>query len=131
MGILLVTLSCEKENSSNNFPKMGDYRLSKLLHYSSSTSTTPSRGVEYSYDGNGNLIKESFYDYLPSTVLWTYKTYEYSGNKKIKQKIYDGVVGNLTLGLYIDYYYTDDKLIKEETYRSSGSIANSMNYEYE
>jgi len=123
--------SCDKEDYSiSHNPEK--FQLTKILQYSSSTSRSPVRGVEYTYDNSGNMIRESFYDYQPTTFLWTYKEYEYSGNKVIKEKIYDGEVGNLRFSQYVDYTYEDDKLVKEEYCRVvDGSLLNSMNYEYD
>ena len=123
--------SCNKEDSSD-YSDSEKFKLTKILHYSNSTSREPARGVEYTYDKAGNMVIESFYDYLPTTILWTYKEYEYSGMKKVKMKIFDGVAGNLRLGLYVDYIYVNDRIAKEEEYSGvNGSLINSMNYEYD
>ena len=134
-AVLLILIgsfsSCDKEYSSV-YTDSENFRLTKILHYSNSTSREPARGVEYKYDKVGNMIKESFYDYQPTTILWTYKEYEYSGGKKVKMTIFDRVSGNLRLGQYVDYIYVDDRLVKEETYIGfDGTFYDAMNYEYD
>jgi hypothetical protein len=132
---IFIGYACNKDSDDlieNEYSRASDYRIKRMVHYSSSNSTKESRGIEYSYDDSGNLIKESYYDYYPQKILWTYKEYDYSGNKKIRQNVYDGAVTNLTLGLYYIYHYTNDNLTKEELFRGyDNSFAYAMNYEYD
>jgi hypothetical protein len=118
-------LSCDKED--NNPEK---FRLSKILYYANSTSANPTDGVEYTYDEAGNLVKESFYGYVPTTELYMYYEYEYSGNKKITMKTFRGSGGNFRLNWYNDYFYEGNHLIKDEYREADGSISYSVNYEY-
>jgi len=113
--ILLVTVwticSCEEPDIE---PTLNKYRLSRILHYSSSTSGKPYGLVELDYDDRGNLVKESMFDW--PDILTAYKVYEYTNGRKTKEKIFGGQVGDLTLTGYINYYYTNDNVTKEEWY---------------
>jgi YD repeat-containing protein len=115
--IFLILVSCE-ENSVT--PNSNNHRISKILNYAHSTSSQPYGFVAFTYDDDGNLLKESMFD-SPNT-LTTYKSYEYTNGKLSKKKIFDGYVGNLTLGTYIEYYYTNDKLTKEELRLADGTL---------
>ena len=123
---ILTVTSCEENEIS---PSTDNFKLTKILNYSSSTAAHPYGTVEFSYDNKGNLIKESMMDY-PNT-LTTYKVYEYSGNQMTKKKIYDGQVGNLSLGTYINYFYTGNKLTREELFLSNGTLKYTTFYEFE
>jgi hypothetical protein len=118
---------------SSDYPKTSDYRIKRMVYYSSSNSDKESMSTEYAYDSNGHLIRESYYEYFPQqTVLYMYKEYEYSANKKIRENTYNGAAPNLTLGLYSLFHYTNDNLTKEEIFRGyDNSFAYSMNYEYD
>ena len=123
---ILVAFGCEERNIS---PTIENFRLTKILNFSKSTSSQPNGAVEFSYDNNGYLIKESTINY-PNTIT-TYKLYEYSGNQVTKKKIFDGQVGNLTLGTYIKYYYSGDKVTKEELFLSDGTLKYTTFYEFD
>ena len=123
---LLVVFGCEEKDIS---PTTENFRLTKILNYSKSSSSQPNGAVEFSYDKKGNLTKESTINY-PNTIT-TYKLYEYSGNQVTKKKIYDGQVGNLTLGTYINYYYSGDKVTKEELLLSDGTLKYTTFYEFD
>lgn len=124
IGILTV-LSCTENDIS---PTIDNFQLSRILNYSSSTSSQSYNTVEFNYDSNGNLTKESMLDY-PNT-LTTYKVYKYSGSKLAKKFIYSGQVGNLTLGTFINYYYTNDKVTKEELFIADGTLKYSTYFEF-
>jgi len=117
--------SCEREDINPD-----DFRLVKTLYYAKSTSPTPTDGIEYLYDQEGNMVKESYIKYSP-TSIYMYREYEYSGNKKMKMKIFDVKNENFILTKIIDYVYdNNDHLIREEIFNSSGIFMCSMNYEY-
>lgn len=126
---ILAVMSCEENEISPISPTTDNFKLTRILNYASSTAAHPYGTVEFSYDMNGNLIKESTINY-PNT-LTTYKVYEYSGNKMTKMKIYDGQVGNLTLGTYTNYFYTGNKLTREELFLSDGTPRYTTFYEFE
>jgi len=117
--------SCEKKDDNPE-----KFRLVKILYFNKSTSTTPTDGVEYLYDEAGNMVKESYIKYIPTTVLYMYKEYEYWGNKKIKMKLFDEDNEGLKLSKCIDYIYVNDQLVSEEISNGFGSFLCSMNYEY-
>ena len=117
--------SCEKEE---NHPE--DFRLIKVLYYSKSTSAQPDDGIEYTYDETGNMVKESFFDYLSATALRQYREYEYSGNRKSKMKVFDGKNGNLELKWYVDYFYENNRIIREEFKKPDDFLYGTTNYEY-
>ena len=107
-----------------------NFRLIKVLNYSSSSASEPTTFMDLKYYANGNLQKESIYDY-PNT-LFTYRVYDYDNNNLLKEKkIYDGQVGNLTLGTYTKYEYESGNLIKEELYLANGTLKRTKFYEYE
>jgi len=117
--------SCEKEdNNPENF------RLLKVFNYASSTSANPTDGVEYTYDETGNMVKESFYSYRPTTALYMYFEYEYSGNKKMNMKLFRESSGTFRLNWRIDYFYEGDHLFKEEHREADGFLSISTYYEY-
>jgi len=129
VAILLIMAgsfsSCEREEISPD-----KFRLVKTLYYNKSTSATPTDGIEYSYDMSGNMVKESYVKYNP-TSLYMYREYEYSGKKKIKMKFYSEENGKFIMGKYIDFFYdSNDQLIREDICNSSGIFLSSMNYEY-
>ena len=125
VAILTIT-SCEVNDIS---PTIDNLRLTRILNYSSTTSSNPYGTVEFEYDNQGNLIKESMFDH-PNT-LTTYKVYEYDGKRMIKKRVYDGQVGNLTLGTYISYSYTNNKLTKQELFLSNGTLKYTTYYEFD
>jgi hypothetical protein len=90
------------------------------LNYATSTSSQPYGFVDFTYNDDGNLVKESMFDF--PNALTTYKIYEYKSGKLMEKKMFDGYVGNLTLGTYIKYYYTNDKLTKEELRLVDGTL---------
>lgn len=128
--LTMIFSSCHEEESYLVFEDPDKYRLSKVFRFSDSSASQLTGEIAYEYDKDGNMIKESFYEYMRTKILVHYREYEYSGNKKIKEKSYSGEAGNLTLGWYAEYTYADGKLIKEETYNYSG-LAHSRHYEYD
>lgn len=137
IGVLFIGFGCEKDNlskedpiSNGNHPKLSEYRIKRVVHYSSSTSSEERSGIEYFYNKEGNLIKESYFNY-PAKRLFLEKVYEYSDKIKVKQKTYSGETDNLTVGLYSVFHYLDGHLIKEEVFRGhDSSFVHSLNYEY-
>ena len=128
--LLISVFSCTKDEYNDLFSEPENYRLIKVLNYSSSSDSEPSTFMELNYSENGNLQRESLYDY-PST-LFTYRTYDYDSNNLLKEKkIYDGQVGNLSLGTYAKYEYENGNLIKEELYLANGTLKRTEHYEYE
>ena len=128
--ILISVFSCSKDEYKESFSDPVNYRLIKVLNYSSSSDSEPDTYKDLKYFENGNLQKESYYDY-PST-LFTYKLYDYYNNNLLKEKkIYDGQVGNLNLGTYMKYEYENGNLIKEELYLANGTLRLTKFYEYE
>ena len=119
------SFSCNKENDNPE-----KFRLIKITNYSRSNSINPIDGVEYTYDEAGNMIVESFYDYLPTTNLWQYREYEYLGDKIIKIKTFYEDEDDFKLDWYVDYFYEGNQIIKKEYKRPNGSLSNSVNYEY-
>jgi hypothetical protein len=132
-GFIFMNYACNKDSvSKDDYSSVSDYRIKRMVHYSSSTSDRETMGVEYTYDNSGNLIKESYYDYYPQKVLYMYREYKYSANKKIREDIYDGTVYELRLGLYSIFHYTDGNLTKEEVFSGyDNSYIHSLNYEYD
>ena len=139
LGIIVISLilivsfsSCNKEDFTEfNYE---NYRLVKIMAYTSSTAPEPWRWIEYTYDKAGNMVKESNYQiaYMPEPTLSSYTEYEYSGNKKVKENVYDGQVGNLKFSAYTNYYYVGDNLIREEYYWvGSSPLRSSKHYEYD
>lgn len=130
-SILLVSMySCSKDENDDLSYQPENYRLTKVLNYTSSSASEPYSYTELKYSENGNLQKESLYDY-PRT-LFTYRTYDYDSNNLLKEKqIYDGQVGNLSIGTYIKYEYENGKLIKEALYLANGTLKHTGHYEYE
>lgn len=123
---ILTITGCDENEI---LPTIDNFRLTRILNYSSSTSSNPYGKVEFAYDNKGNLIKESMFDY-PNT-LFTYKEYEYDGKRMTKKRIYDGRVGDLRLGTYINYSYTYDKLTKEELFLFNGTLRYTKYYEFD
>ena len=112
----------EIENEEVVIPATSDqYRLMKVLNYSSSTDPEPYSFMDLEYDANGNVCKESLYDY-PGT-LFTYREYTYENNILKEKKNYDGAVGNLKLGTYIKYAYENENLVKEELFLSGDILS--------
>lgn len=138
LGVLFIGFGCKKDSISKeedpvslgNYPKLSEYRIKRVVHYSSSTSSEERSGIEYLYDKDGNLIRESYYKY-PAKTLFLEKVYEYSDKIKVKQKTYSGETNNLTVGLYSLFHYLDGHLIKEEVFGGyDNSFVHSLNYEY-
>lgn len=137
IGVLFIGFGCEKDSlskkdpiSNGNYPKLGEYRIKRAVHYSSSTSSEERSGIEYFYNQEGNLIRESYYNY-PAKTLFLEKVYEYSDKVRIGQKIYSGETDKLTVGLYSVFHYLDGHLIKEEVFSGyDNSFVHSLNYEY-
>lgn len=126
--------SCDKNESlTSDNPK--NVRLSKILRYSNSSASKLTRETVYTYDKNGNMIKEEFFSFNAKTkILERYDEFEYSGDKKTKMLLFSGVAGAPTLGSYIEYFYKNDLLVKEETRQGRGnygSLIHSTNYEYD
>lgn len=127
---LISMFSCTKDEYDDLFSEPENYRLIKVLNYGSSSDSKPSTFMELKYSENGNLQRESLYDY-PST-LFTYRIYDYDSNNLLKEKkIYDGQVDNLSLGTYTTYEYENGNLIKEELYLANGILKRTEHYEYE
>jgi hypothetical protein len=128
--LLISVFSCTKDEYEDLISEPENYRLSKVLNYGSSSDSEPNTFMDLEYDENGNLQRESLYDY-PST-LFTYREYDYdSNNLLIEKRNYDGQVGNLRLGTYTKYEYENGNLIKEELYSKNGTLKRTKFYEYE
>src|SRR5690606_38345578 len=111
-------------------PTMDNYRLSKILNYSSTSASLPYGFVTFEYDDRGNLIKKAMFDY-PNTVF-SYILYEYSNNNKLRrEQSFDGEVGHLTLGRYVDYFYDKENLTRAEWHRADGSLVYALHNEYD
>ena len=127
--LLIIVFSCTKDEYDKMFSNPENYRLIKVLYYSSSSASEPHSFMDLKYSANGNLQRESIY-YYPST-LFTYMEYDYDDNNLLKEKkIYDGQVGNLSLGTYTKYEYENENLIKEELYLANGTLRQTKIYEY-
>jgi len=125
--LLPLAISCDE---TEIHPTMDNYRLSKILNYSSTTASLPYGFVTFEYDDRGNLIKESMFDY-PGTLL-TYTVYDYSDHNKLKRKqTFDGHAGNLTLGGYVSFYYDYGNLTQEEWHRADGTLIYTIHNEFE
>ena len=118
--------SCEKEEINPD-----QFKLKKII-YSRKSSSTPTDGVEYSYNEAGNMVLESFFKYDDLTaIVYKYREYEYLENKKVKMKYFEEKDKSLQLSRIVDFFYDNDRrLIKEEICNSSGRFLCSMNYEY-
>ncbi len=127
VGLLLLSGCFENDPSAAKL--ISDYRLAKVLNFSSSTAAEPYGFMVLTYNGNGEVIKEEMFDY-PSTPT-SYREYEYYEGNKVKQRYYAGQVGNLVLQGYYVYTYTDDKLTKEESYQGDGTLINETRHEYD
>jgi len=123
---LILTLSCCEK--INDYPSLDNFRLTNILNFSNSTDSEPVGFVNLEYDGNGNLIKESLYDF-PNT-LYTFREYDYKNNVLTEKRIYDGQVGNLKLGTYRKYEYENEKLVKEELYTADGTLKYTTHYQF-
>ena len=127
---LICMFGCTKDEFDEMLSEPENFRLIKVLNYSSSSASEPTTFMNLKYYANGNLQKESIYDY-PNT-LFTYRVYDYDNNNLLKEKkVYDGQVGNLTLGTYTKYEYESGNLIKEELYLANGTLKRTKFYEYE
>ena len=125
--LLPLAISCDE---TEIHPTMDNYRLSKILNYSSTTASLPYGFVTFEYDDRGNLIKKSMFDY-PGT-LFSYTLYEYSHNNKLtREQSFGGQVGHLTLGGYVDYFYDNGNLTREEHYRADGTLIYIWRNKYE
>ncbi len=125
---LISMFSCTENEDLFSEPE--NYRLTKVLNYSSSSDSEPSTFMDLKYSEDGNLLKESLYDY-PNT-LFTYREYNYNTNNLLKEKkIYDGDVGNLSLGTYTLYEYENGNIVKEKLYLANGTLKYTESYEYE
>ncbi len=130
LAILISVFSCSKDEYNDLSSEPENYRLIKVLNYGSSSDSEPNTFMDLKYSENGNLQRESLYNY-PSTLL-TYKVYDYDNNNLLKEKkIYDGQVGNLSLGTYTKYEYENGNLIKEELYLANGTLKRTKFNEYE
>ena len=123
---MILTLTCCEKSEIN--PLSDNFRLVKILNYGSTSDSEPNTFVDLEYNENGNLIKESMYDY-PNT-LSIYKVYDYEDNLLKEKRIYAGQVGNLQLGTYREYEYENSKLIKEELFLSNGTSKYTKHYEF-
>lgn len=128
--------SCEKNESLLPLvPQKG--RLSKIIKYSNSSAATQTGEVVYTYDKEGNMIKEEFFTLAGNPkrfIIERYNKFEYAENKKIKMEIFSGEAGNPTLGSYVEYFYEGKLLIKEEVRNGRGdygTLIHSINYEYD
>lgn len=133
--ILLLTISltsifgCTKDESGDFFTHSENYRLIKVLNYSNSADSEPSTFMDLKYSEDGNLQRESLYEY-PNT-LFTFREFDYENNLLIEKRIFDGQVGNLRLGTFTKYEYADGNLVKEELYLADGTLKLTEYYEYE
>jgi hypothetical protein len=126
--VLLLTSGCF-DNDPSPAKMAADYRLSKVLNFSSSTAAEPYGFMTLTYNRNGAVIKEEMFDY-PSTLI-SYREYEYDAGHKIKQSHYGGKVGSLALQGYNVYTYSADNLTKEESYQADGTLNYETHYEYD
>ena len=127
---LICVFGCTKDEYDDLFSDPENYRLIKVLNYNNSSDSDPSTFMELKYSENGNLVRESLYDF-PSALI-TYKEYDYDNNNLLKEKkIYNSQFGNFSLGTYIKYEYKNGKLIKEELYLANETLKRTKFYEYE
>ena len=133
--ILIVSMSfigmfsCTKDESEDVFSQLDDYRLFKVLNYSNSTDSKPSTFMDLKYAEDGNLQRESLYDY-PNT-LFAFREYDHENNLLVEKRIFDGQVGNLRLGTYTKYEYAQGNLVKEALHLADGTLKRTDYYEYE
>lgn len=133
--ILLLTISltsifgCTKDESGDFFTHSENYRLIKVLNYSNSADSEPSTFMDLKYSEDGNLQRESLYEY-PNT-LFTFREFDYENNLLVEKRIFDGQVGNLRLGTFTKYEYADGNLVKEELYLADGTLKLTEYNEYE
>lgn len=104
-----------------------DYRLIRISRFGSN-SNNPGGGIEFEYDDDGNLVKESMMD--GPNVLTSYKKYEYDGDRLVRKSVYEGEVGNLLPGTRTEYFYTGDKLTEQRLIRSDETLFYSEHFEY-
>ncbi|MCF0062694.1 hypothetical protein MUK70_00900 [Dyadobacter chenwenxiniae] len=117
-------------------PNVGDtsiynanhYRLTRILNFSKSDSEQPYGFVEFAYDAEGNLERESMID--NPDLLAMYKTYTYKNGRMATQKIFDGQVNRPTLSRIISYTYQDDLLSQEDALGADGELQQSTYYVY-
>jgi YD repeat-containing protein len=104
------------------------YRLTKIVNFSKSDSQEPHGYVQFTYDAQGNLIREAMYD-MPD-VLFTYKAYTYRNGHMETKKVYGGVVNSLTLSTTSTYTYEGDLLIQEDILDDTGTLLRSIHWVY-
>ena len=122
-----VMVSCEKVEDP------AEYRLKKILHYSNSSSDSPTDGIEYTYNQEGNVILEEYFDYSKANPLSKYVEYEYKGSENTKMSVFEGK-DVLVLSWYVNYTYANNQLIREDYRRATsdtdGWLLSSTHYEY-
>lgn len=126
---LIGMFSCTKDESEDLFFQLENYRLIKVLNYSSSSDSEPSTFMDLKYSANGDVQRESLYDY-PST-LFAFREFDYENNLLIEKRNFGGQVGNLSLGTYTEYEYEYGNLVKEELYLTNGTLKCTKFNEYE
>ena len=118
--------SCKDENHEPE-----KFRLSKVLYYAKTTTVNPTDGVEYAYDEEGNMVRESFYKYSPNAELFMYREFEYVGSQKTKMSIFREDQGTIKLSWYVDYSYANNRLVKEELREADDWLSSTTDYEYQ
>lgn len=138
--VLCVLISCKKKeieafegvpgpnDGDTSIYNSGNYLLTKILNYSRSDSKDPYGYVEFTYDSQGNLTRETMID--NPDLLVTYKTYTYQNGRMATQKVFDGVVNRLTLSRTITYAYQDGLLSQEDAVNAEGEFQQSVYYVY-
>lgn len=126
---VIGTFGCTKDESEDVFSQLDDYRLLKVLNYNNSSDSELSTFMDLKYAEDGNLQRESLYDY-PKT-LFTFREFDYEINLLVEKRIFDGQVGNLRLGSYIKYEYSQGNLVEEALYSADGTLTRTDYYEYE
>ena len=123
-SVSLLFLACENPSSDSDDPDTPNYRLIKSNIFDSSGTSTGY--IDYEYDSDGKLIKESliFPSYFSDITEYTYN----SAGKLIRADIYfdDDFVGH---ELY--EYGSNDKISKIYHYNSEGNSGDIEIYEYD